>query len=151
MIERCAERKRKKEMRAISGFNLKQWDSKRKCWARDRESYIRVQGYAWYRCMLAWLQRLGEIPSVQCRLSFCLCLRTLVTPSTPGWWYSSRFWLPATPLFVSRAWSVDGRIRRLRTCYYPEFAREAMTSILGSSSLKGVKISSFLFSLLLVK
>ncbi len=34
----CTARKRKKEMRAILGFNLKQWVTKRKCWTRDRES-----------------------------------------------------------------------------------------------------------------
>jgi hypothetical protein len=34
---------------------------------------------------------------------------------------------------------VDSRIRRSGTCYCPEFAREAMTSILDSSSFEGVK------------
>ncbi len=77
---------------------------------------------------------LGEFPTVRL-LSFCLCLRT---PFTPGQWYGSHFWLPATPsLFL--ACTVDSRIRRSRTRYCPEFALEAMTSILGSSSFEGVK------------
>ncbi len=60
--------------------------SKRKCWVRDREclcSRSRV-------CVISMYtrhQRLGEFPSIRL-LSFCLCLRTPVTPEYPsGKWY----------------------------------------------------------------
>jgi hypothetical protein len=50
--------------------------------------------------------------------------------------------LPVLPLCFTRVrWTA--RVLRSRTNHCTEFAREAMTSILGSSSVKGLKNSSF--------
>ncbi len=80
---------------------------------------------------------LGNFPAFDGSCSVPVFVRRS-PPNTPRRWYGSHFWLPASPsLFHAR--SVDSRIWGLRTFYCPQFAREAMTSILGSSSLKGLK------------
>jgi hypothetical protein len=96
--------------------------------------------YAPARC-----QRLGEFPSVRL-LSFCLCLRTPVTPKYPsGKWYGSHFWLHATPS-LCHARSVDCRILALVNCNCPESAREAMSTYrLFSVLSKGLNFFVFYF------
>jgi hypothetical protein len=140
-------RKKKKERNACAtGFNLKQWVLKRKCWTRDRESLCSSSRVCVIRCSAStsW-----GIP--QRLMALVLSLSSYAghpLPNTPRRWYGSHCWLPASPSLF-HAWWVDSRIRCSRTRYCPEFAREAMTSILCSSSWKGLK-NFFVFYFLIV-
>jgi hypothetical protein len=137
-------------MRALLGLI---WNSGSRRESVEREIervYVWVQGYAWFDARLG-VNVLGNSPAFDGSRSVPVFVRRS-PPNTPGWWYSSHFWLPATPSLF-HAWPVDSRIRCPTTCYCPEFAREAniklkiikilMTSFLGSSSFEGVKISLF--------
>jgi hypothetical protein len=129
--------KRKKEMRAILGFDLKQWVSKRKCWARDRESLCSSSRVCVISMLDSALTSWG-IPHSSFALVLSLSSYAVQHPSTPGRWFSSCFWLPVLSLCFTRV-RRTARVHNRGLVIVPSLLAKRWRPYLDSSSFEGVK------------